>query len=177
MTIKKLAIFTLLGVVLLLGAACDGEQGAEPTPTPTLTLPPTAAAAATATPTPTSTIDLAFCPPPEAGKANIAGQLTWNGASWYETFRTIGVLQVQVYGDWLEIAGKKYVSGTVLARDSTDIDGYFCIRNLEPGEYMVGKWCPAGTESGVVPYGPILLQAGQTKWVEVDPYLSCTGQY
>jgi hypothetical protein len=174
MKMKSLALSALLGVVLLLGAACDGEQSAEVTPTQTLT--PTAASVATATPTPTSTIDLAFCPPPDAGKANIAGQLTWNGASWYETFRSGGALWVSVYGDWLEIAGKRYVDGTVLARDSTDIDGYFCLRNLEPGEYVLGKYCPAGTKNGAVPYGPILAKADQTYWVDVDPYLPCTSK-
>jgi hypothetical protein len=176
MKIDKLAVLMLLGVVLLLGVACDGGQGAEPTPTPTPTLTPTAAVIATATPTATSISTLQVCPPPGAGKANIAGQLTWNGASWYETLRTIGVLEVLVYGDWLEMAGVKYVDGTVVARDSIDIDGYFCLRNLEPGEYMVQKKCPAGTtELLYVLYGPILARADQTCWVDVDPYDNCMG--
>ena len=171
MTIKKLAVFTLLGVVLL-GVACDGEQGAGPTPTPTQT--PTAAAVATATPTSTTTIDLAFCPPPEAGKANIAGVLLWNGGSYYDEFRVRGVVELKVYGDWYEWAGVKYSEGTVLARDNTDLDGYYCFRNLEPGEYMVRKDCPAGTKELMGVYrGPILAQAGQTKWVELDPYSVC----
>lgn len=173
MKIRNLAVPVLLGMVLLLGAACGEGQDAEPTPTPTLT--PTAAEA-TSTPTPTSTMDLSFCPPPAEGKANIAGRLTWNGESWYETFRTLGVLDVKVFGDWLEIAGKTYVSGTVLARDSIDIDGYFCFRNLEPGEYMVSKWCPAGTKNAQGYAGPILARAGQTYWVEADLYRYCTSK-
>lgn len=173
MKIRNLAVPVLLGAVLLAGAACGGGQGAEPTPTPMPTLTPTAAEA-TSTPTPTSTVDLSFCPPPAEGKANIAGVLLWNDESWYQTFRTVGVLEILVYGDWLEIAGVKYTEGTVLGRDNTDLDGYFCFRNIEPGEYMVRKQCPSGTtEMMYVIYGPILAQAGQTKWANVDPYDIC----
>jgi len=177
MKIRKLAISALLGVVLLLGAACDGGQGAEPTPTPTLT--PTAAVAATATPMATSTIDLAFCPPPEEGKANIAGQLTWNGASWYETFRSGGVLELYPHGSWDEIAGVKYLEGEIIARDSIDLDGYYCFRNLEPGEYEVQKHCPDDSNKPhtYMYIGPILAVANQTYWVEMDPYSVCMGQY
>ena len=172
MKINRLAIIVLLGAVLLAGVACGEGQGAEPTPTPTVTLTP--AAIATPTPTPTSTMDLSFCPPPAEGKANIAGRLTWNGESYYDEFRVRGVVEMLVYGDWLEIEGVKYTEGTVLGRDSTDIDGYFCFRNVEPEEYMVRKKCPAGTkELMYVLYGPILAQAGQTKWVDVDPYTVC----
>jgi hypothetical protein len=172
MKIKSLAVFALLGVLLLLGAACGEGQGVEPTPTPTLT--PTAAEA-TSTPTPTSTIDLAFCPPPAAGKANIAGVLVWNGESYYETFRTRGMMELYPHGSWIEIAGVKYDEGTIIARDSTDFDGYFCFRNLEPGEYEVQKECPAGTRELMnVFIGPILARADQTKWVEMDPYDICT---
>gem|GEM_PF-5153309 len=176
MKINRLAIIVLLGAVLLAGVACGGEGGAQPTPTPAPTMTP--AAIATPTPTPTSTMDLSFCPPPAEGKANIAGVLTWNGESYYDEFRVRGVVEMLVYGDWLEIAGQLQVEGTVLARDSTDFDGYFCIRNLQPGEYMVSKACPAGTKDySVVYFGPILARAGQTKWVEIDPYRYCTGQY
>jgi hypothetical protein len=173
MKTKKLAVFTLLVVVLLVGAACGGGRGVEPTPTPTSTTEPTAAPVSTATPT--STIDLAFCPPPEEGKANIAGVLTWNGTSYYEKFRVRGVVELKVYGDWLEIAGVKYSEGTVIARDSTDFDGYYCFRNIEPGEYMVEKSCPAGTKALMKAFiGSILAKANQTYWVEMDPYTVCT---
>lgn len=173
MKMKSLAVFALLGVVMLLGAACDGDQGAEPTPTPTSTSEPTAAPVST--PTPTSTVDLSFCPPPEEGKANIAGVLLWNGTSYYDELHVRGVLELKVYGDWLEIAGVKKVSGSVLARDSIDFDGYYCFRNIEPGEYMVRKDCPAGTKelTGVF-RGPILAVAGKTYWVTFDPYSVCT---
>ena len=174
MKINRLAIIVLLGAVLLADAACGGEGGAQPTPTPTPAPTMTPAAIATPTPTPTSTMDLSFCPPPAEGKANIAGVLVWNGESYYDEFRVRGVVEILVYGDWLEIAGVKYVEGTVLARDNTDLDGYFCFRNLEPGEYMIRKECPSGTtEMLYVLYGPILAQAGQTKWVDVDPYNVC----
>ena len=55
MKIEKLAVFMLLGVVLLLGAACDGGQGAEPTPT---AAPPTKAP-----PEPVATEDTTFDSP------------------------------------------------------------------------------------------------------------------
>lgn len=127
-------------------------------------------------PTPTATVDLSFCPTPSEGKANIAGVLTWNGESWYGTFHVGGVLNVKTYGDWLEIAGVTYTSGTVLARDSIDLDGYYCFRNLEPGEYMVSKSCPPGSrELTNVVYGPIPAEANQTYWIPFDPYNVCAG--
>jgi len=99
----------------------------------------------------------------------------WNGGSYYEAFRTRGVLELKEYGSWEERAGLKEVSGVVIARDSTDIDGYYCFRNVEPGEYMVHKLCPSGTTELLYVYaGPILAQADHTYWVEMDPYYGCT---
>lgn len=168
MSLISSAATVSLSILMVAGFACGGEQGAAPTPT--VTAEPTATVEETVQATPTQTF--VNCPPPSEGKGNIAGIILWNEGSWVDEFGTRAILDLYPTGSHEDIAGLKYLEGVRAAKTTADIDGNFCFRNIEPGEYFISRGCPNVAYLGV--YINVTVTEGETYWLSFDPHGTCT---
>lgn len=91
-----------------------------------------------------------------------------------DEFHTRASLSLYPAGSFYEMGGIKYLGGAITARTTADLDGNFCFRNIEPGEYLIQRECPT-TYSGV--YFNVTVTEGETYWRAFDPYDTCINPF